>query len=75
MIQQINYTKNNRDFVYTYSDKFVYIARNGVEYVDAIDPIEYITERQYEETDIQLPLETWQDVVECIKQLTEGVDD
>lgn len=73
MIQQINYTKNNRDFVYTYSDKFVYITRNGIEYVDAIDPIEYIIERQYEETDIQLPLETQQDIVENIKLLTEGV--
>lgn len=57
MIQKICFTKNNKDYVYTYSDKFVYIEREGEEYTDVLDPAEF--NREYTETDKLLPVEAY----------------
>lgn len=42
-------TINETEFNHTYSDVGFYIERDGVEYSDAIDPIDI--EREYVETD------------------------
>ena len=42
-------TINETEFNHTYSDAGFYIERDGVEYSDAIDPIDI--EREYIETD------------------------
>ena len=42
-------TINGTEFNHTYSDAGFYIERDGVEYSDAIDPIDI--EREYVETD------------------------
>jgi hypothetical protein len=49
---------NDKEFVYTYSDKFM-IRKIGTEeiYSEAYDLIEFKDERKYEETDIELPKE------------------
>jgi hypothetical protein len=39
-------------FTYTYSDKKVYIERDGVQYIDAIDPV--FLGRTYTETEIPI---------------------
>lgn len=51
-------TINDKEFVYTYSDKFM-IKKIGTEeiYSEAYDPIEFKDERKYEETNIELPKE------------------
>ena len=48
---------NNRDFIKTYSDKNVWIERDGVEYTEAYDPKELAEDRIYTETDkpIEVP--------------------
>ena len=46
----------------TYSDIGMYIERDGVQYVDAIDPIN--TGRVYTETNIPIPVEITEDVEE-----------
>ena len=40
-----------KDFVKTYSDQNFYIEREEVEYVEAIDPVEFAEDRIYTETD------------------------
>ena len=49
MIKTENLTINNRAFVRTYSDSGFMIERDGVQYSEAIDPIEL--GRTYTETD------------------------
>ena len=44
-----NVTINDRQFVRTYSDANRYIVRDGAEYGEAIDPVEYASERIYTE--------------------------
>ena len=68
MIQKINFKLNNKDFIYTYSDKFVYIERENVEYVDAIDPIDF--NRKYTETNTFLPIEAMTSVKEQIEMIS-----
>ena len=48
--------KNGRTLIRTYSDRGVYIQRDGVRYESAVDPIE--TGRTYTETDDIIPVET-----------------
>ena len=48
-------TINNRQFTKTYSDSGYMIERDGAQYSEAIDPIEFASERIYTETD--LPIE------------------
>lgn len=67
MIQKINFKLNNKDFIYTYSDKFVYIEREDVEYVDAVDPVGF--NREYAETNVPLPIE----VIASIKEQVEMI--
>lgn len=57
MIIREEITINNKQFTKTYSDKGVYIERDGVQYSEAIDPIEYADERIYTETDIPIESE------------------
>ena len=47
-----NITLNNKEYVKNYSDKGYLIERDGIQYAEAIDPIEYAEERVYTETDI-----------------------
>ena len=68
MIQKINFKLNNKDFMYTYSDKFVYIERENVEYVDAIDPIDF--NREYTETNTLLPIEAMTSVKEQVEMIS-----
>ncbi|RGG63408.1 hypothetical protein DWW96_10725 [Eubacterium sp. AF17-7] len=48
-------TINETEFDHTYSDAGFYIERDGVEYSDAIDPIDI--EREYIETDKKIETE------------------
>ena len=54
MIVRENITINNKQFIKTYSDKGMMIERDGVQYSEAIDPIEFAEERIYTETDIPI---------------------
>lgn len=45
---------NSKQYSRTYSDQY-YIERDGVQYIEAVDPID--SGRQYTETDIPLPIE------------------
>ena len=56
MIQTETLEKNGRTLIRTYSDRGVYIQRDGVRYESAVDPIE--TGRTYTETDDIIPVET-----------------
>lgn len=56
MIQTETLKKNGRMLIRTYSDRGVYIQRDGVRYESAVDPIE--TGRTYTETDDIIPVET-----------------
>lgn len=49
MLRKEVVTINEIEFNHTYSDAGFYIERDGVEYSDAIDPID--KEREYVETD------------------------
>lgn len=54
MIIRENIILDNIQYVKTYSDKGFYIERDGVQYSEAIDPIEFAKERIYIETDIPI---------------------
>ena len=56
MIRTETLEKNGRTLIRTYSDRGVYIQRDGVRYESAVDPIE--TGRTYTETDDIIPVET-----------------
>ena len=56
MIQTETLEKNGRMLIRTYSDRGVYIQRDGVRYESAVDPIE--TGRTYTEMDDIIPVET-----------------
>ena len=45
---------NGDKFVKNYSDKGLFIERDGVQYEEAVDPIEYKDTRIYTETDIPI---------------------
>ena len=45
-----NITLNNKEYVKNYSDKGYLIERDGIQYSEAIDPVEYENERVYTET-------------------------
>ena len=46
-----NITINGKQFIRTYSDSGYMVERDGVQYDEAIDPIE--TDRTYTETDVK----------------------
>lgn len=48
---------NGDKFVKNYSDKGMYIERDGVMYEEAVDPIEYKDSRIYTETDKPIEVE------------------
>ena len=52
MIVTENLKIRDRDFVKTYSDEGFYIERDGIRYIEAIDPAEF--GRDYEETHIKI---------------------
>lgn len=45
------FERNGAKYVKRYSDRKVFIERNGEQYIEAIDPYEYKDEREYTETD------------------------
>ena len=47
-------TINDRQFTKTYSDSGFMVERDGAQYSEAIDPIEFASERIYTETDIPI---------------------
>ena len=47
-------TINDRRFTKTYSDSGFMVERDGAQYSEAIDPIEFASERIYTETDIPI---------------------
>lgn len=51
MIRTENITINDKQFIRTYSDNGYMVERDGVQYDEAIDPIE--TGRTYTETDVK----------------------
>lgn len=61
MIIRENITINNKQFIKTYSDKRMMIERDGVQYSEAIDPIEFADDRIYTETDIPIESEEYID--------------
>lgn len=56
LIQEL-FTLNNKKFIKSYSDAEKLIECDGTQYAEAIDPIEFINERVYVETDIEIPKE------------------
>jgi hypothetical protein len=44
----------NEEFQHTYSDAGFYIKRDGIQYEDAMDPVD--SGRTYIETDIKIPV-------------------
>ena len=52
MIQTEQLTIDGANFVRTYSDEGRFVVRDGIRYREAIDPIEYASERTYAEGDI-----------------------
>lgn len=55
MIKTENLTINEKAFIRTYSDEGKYVVRDGVKYVEAIDPAEF--DRTYTEGDYISPPE------------------
>lgn len=45
---------NDKTFIKTYSNTGFYIDRDGAQYSEAIDPIEFSSERIYTETNIPI---------------------
>lgn len=77
MIQRETVTINGNDYVHTYSDAFFLIERDGIDYVDAYDPVAYINLREYIETDISID-PTPEDVDEALQlagRLLLGMDE
>ena len=54
MIKQEIFYLGKKEFIRTYSDENRYVVRDGVEYSEACDPVEF--NRQYIEGDI-MPIE------------------
>ena len=54
MIISEQITINDRQFTKTYSDSGFMVERDGEQYSEAIDPIEFASERIYTETDIPI---------------------
>ena len=49
---------NGRKFIKNYSDEGFMIERDGVQYSEAVDPIDFEEERKYTETNIKIEVET-----------------
>lgn len=69
MIQIEIVTINGREFTHTYSDSGYKVERDGIQYDDAIDPVDL--ERKYTETDILIDGEeaTEEDYLEALARL------
>lgn len=55
MIIVENIIINGKEFMKTYSDNNKYIEREGIKYLEAIDPID--SKREYIETDVDIETE------------------
>ena len=62
MIVAEQITINDRRFTKTYSDSGFMVERDGAQYSEAIDPIEFASERIYTETDIPIEGEPISDI-------------
>ena len=65
MIKTEQLTINDKQFTKSYSDSGYMIERDGVRYSEAIDPIEFVAERAYTETDIPID---YTDTIELISE-------
>lgn len=68
-------TINDRQFTKTYSDSGFMVERDGEQYSEAIDPIEFASELIYTETDIPIEGEVKSEVEQkaaAWDELTEG---
>ena len=66
---------NGKQFTKTYSDSGYMVERENVQYSEAIDPIEFASERIYTETDIPIEGEGDLTVTDALEMLSEmGVD-
>lgn len=52
MIKTENITFKGREYIRTYSDAGRLVMRDGARYQEAIDPIEYASDRNYTEGDL-----------------------
>ena len=62
-------TIDGREYVRTTSDEGRYVVRDGVAYSEAVDPVEYASERTYTEGEIipeDTPAEDYQDTIAAI---------
>lgn len=69
MIIRETITIDGREFVRTTSDEGRYVVRDGVAYSEAVDPVEYASERTYTEGEIipeDTPIEDYQDTIAAI---------
>lgn len=62
MIKSETIKINSVQYKKTYSDEGYYITRNGIDYTEAIDPVE--TGREYEETEEKMPEEDFKIITE-----------
>ena len=60
-------TINGREFMKNYSDSGYMIERDGVRYGEAIDPIEFVDDRTYTETDELIPVSPEETMEEAIE--------
>lgn len=65
MIKTEQLTINDKQFTKSYSDSGYMIERDGVQYSEAIDPIEFVAERAYTKTDIPID---YTDTIELISE-------
>ena len=62
-------TIDGHEYVRTTSDEGRYVVRDGVAYSEAVDPVEYASERTYTEGEIipeDTPAEDYQDTIAAI---------
>lgn len=70
MIIVENIIINNKEFTYTYSDANRYVVRDGIEYSEAYDPIEF--GRTYTEGNLMSEEEINSEIEEILNILTGG---
>ncbi len=70
MIVTEQLTINDRQFTKTCSDSGFMVERDGAQYSEAIDPIEFASERIYTETDIPIEGEGDLTVTDALEMLS-----
>lgn len=70
MIIVENIVINNKEFTYTYSNANCYVVRDGIEYSEAYDPVEF--GRTYTEGNLMSEEEINSEIEEILNILTGG---